>query len=71
MVATYTSQTEYTSIEADRYVFKLLTQRTNNQRMVMTVKFTQRGLALSLSGLKHRFSHLDQKQTDVLLGKHS
>ncbi|MEM9400841.1 MAG: hypothetical protein AAF984_11605 [Verrucomicrobiota bacterium] len=46
-------------------------QRTNEQRMAMTVKFTQGGLALSLSSLKHRFSHLDQKQTDVLLGKHS
>ncbi|MEM7795881.1 MAG: hypothetical protein AAF579_15685 [Cyanobacteria bacterium P01_C01_bin.118] len=61
MVATYTPQAEDTSIEADRYVFKLLAQRTNEQRMAMTVKFTQGGLALSLSGLKHRFGHLDQK----------
>ncbi|MEM9486514.1 MAG: hypothetical protein AAGA83_22795, partial [Cyanobacteria bacterium P01_F01_bin.116] len=61
MVATYTPQAEDTSIEADRYVFKLLAQRTNEQRMAMTVKFTQGGLALSLSGLKHGFSHLDQK----------
>lgn len=61
MAITYTPQAEDTSIEADRHLFKLLTQRTPEQRMAMTVRYTQGGLAMSLGGLKHRFGHLDQK----------
>ncbi len=61
MATAYTPQAEDTSIEADRYLFKLLAQRTHEQRMAMTVRCTQGGLAISLSGLKHRFGHLDQQ----------
>lgn len=75
MATTYTPQAEDTSIEADRYLFNLLEKCTNEQRMAMTVKCTQGGLSLSLSGLKHRFGHLDQqafeyKVAQTWLGKH-
>ena len=58
MTTAYRPQAEDTTVEADRHLFRLLAQRSNEQRMAMTVKYTQGGLAMSLGGLKHRFSHL-------------
>ena len=59
MTTAYRPQAEDTTVEADRHLFRLLAQRSNEQRMAMTVKYTQGGLAMSLGGLKHRFSHLN------------
>ncbi|MEM8613312.1 MAG: hypothetical protein AAGF93_14930 [Cyanobacteria bacterium P01_H01_bin.105] len=60
MASTYRPQAEDTTIAADRHLFGLLAQRSNEQRMAMTVKFTQGALAMSMGGLKHRFGYLDQ-----------
>ena len=75
MVASYTPQAKDTSIEADKYLFKLLAQRTHEQRMAITIRYTQGGLAMSLGGLKHRFGYLDQqafayKVAQAWLGEH-
>ncbi|MGD1855821.1 MAG: hypothetical protein ACFB2W_16395 [Leptolyngbyaceae cyanobacterium] len=75
MATSYTPQAEDTSIEADRLLFNLLAQRSHEQRMAMTVKYTQGGLAMSLSGLQHRFGHLDRqifayKVAQTWLGEH-
>ena len=61
MKTTYQAQATDTTIEADRHLFGLLRQRTNTQRMAMTLRHTQSGLAMSLAGLKHRFGQLEQK----------
>ena len=75
MVATYKPQAIDTTIEADRLLFSLLAQRTNQQRMAMTTRHVQSGRAMSLSGLKHRFGHLDRqdfayKVAQAWLGEH-
>ncbi|MEL6229166.1 MAG: hypothetical protein AAFR24_04590 [Cyanobacteria bacterium J06627_3] len=75
MATTYTPQSTDTSIEADRHLFKLLAQRTYEQRMAMTVRYTQGGFAMSLGGLENRFGHLDQqafacKVAQAWLGEH-
>ncbi|MEM1240370.1 MAG: hypothetical protein AAGI45_11065 [Cyanobacteria bacterium P01_H01_bin.26] len=75
MVTTYQPQAIDTTIEADRLLFSLLAQRTNEQRMAMTTRQIQSGRALSLSGLKHRFGHLDKqnfvyKVAQAWLGEH-
>ncbi|MEO0349232.1 MAG: hypothetical protein AAF282_04190 [Cyanobacteria bacterium P01_A01_bin.15] len=59
MTTAYRPQAEDTA--ANRHLFSLLAQRSNEQRMGMTVKFTQGVLAMSLGGLKHRFGHLSQE----------
>lgn len=61
MATTYTPQAEDTSIEADRHLFNLLAQRTHEQRMAMTVRYTKSGLSMSLAGLQYRFGYLDQQ----------
>ena len=75
MAISYTPQAEDTSIEADRYLFNLLAQQTHEQRMAMTVRYTQGGFAMSLGGLEYRFGHLDQqtfayKVAQAWLGEH-
>lgn len=75
MVTAYRPQAIDTTVEADRHLFSLLAQRTNEQRMAMTVRYTQGGLAMSLGGLKQRFGHLDNqafahKVAQAWLGEH-
>lgn len=61
MTIAYRPQAEDTTVEADRQLFSLLAQRSDEQRMAMTVTFTQGVLAMSLGGLEHRFGHLDRE----------
>lgn len=58
MSSTYRPQAQDTSIEADRHLFTLLAQRSNEERMAMTARHTLKVLHMSLAGLKSRFGHL-------------
>jgi hypothetical protein len=60
MTITYQPQAEDSSIESDRYRFKLLATRSNEQRMLMTAKLTKGGRKLSLMGLESTFGYLSQ-----------
>lgn len=62
MIATYRPQAEDTSVEADRYLFKRLSEQPNDHRMAMCAKLTQGARKLSLAGLIHRFGRLSQDE---------
>ena len=58
----YRPQSEDTSVEADRFVFKLLRQKSNCDRMAMSAALSRGARELSLMGLKSTFSDLSQNE---------
>lgn len=62
----YRPQSIDTSIEADRFAFKLLRQKSNSDRIAMTEALTRGAKELSLISLKRTFSHLSASEFAVI-----
>ncbi|MEL7068720.1 MAG: hypothetical protein AAFV85_16915 [Cyanobacteria bacterium J06634_6] len=58
MTAAYKAQSTDISVEADRFVFELLRQKSNDERMAMSAALSRGARELSLMGLKRTFSDL-------------
>ncbi len=54
----YKAQSIDTSVEADRFVFQLLRQKSNSDRLAMSAALSRGARELSLMGLKRTFSEL-------------
>ena len=63
MISTsYRPQSEDRSVEADRFAFRLLRQKSNCDRMAMSAALSRGARELSLMGLKRTFSALSQNE---------